>query len=127
MREPSSLEAKWAWWEAAVAGLNPPRYEMEPQVGYYAVRRWRGLPFFLPARIWLSPSVVDFETGELVDDEWIFAEIDGERKNPFKVWTWLRPISEEDYQWLKAMRPLQPSKPPLPKQPKQQKTQPSRR
>lgn len=112
MREPSSSEARWAWWEAAVSGLNPPRYENEPQVGFYKVRRWPRLPYWLPARIWIADGPVDPDTGELLDDEWIFAEIDGERKNPLKVWTWLHPVSEEDYKWIVASRPLQPNRKP---------------
>lgn len=112
MREPISSEAKWAWWEAAIAGQNPPIHEREPQVGYYRMRRWARKQFWLPARIWLEPGEVDPETGELMSDEWLCAEIDGERKNPFVVWTWLQPISLEDYEWTVAQRPLQPKKQP---------------
>ncbi len=112
MREPSSSASKWAWWEAAVAGENPPIHEREPEVGYYRVRRWPRKPFWLPARIWLEPGEVDPETGELMSDERYCAEIDGERKNPFVVWTWLQPITEDEWKWLKATRNLQPEKMP---------------
>lgn len=111
MREPTSSEAKWAWWEAAVAGLNPPRYEDEPQVGYYKVRRWPRLPYWLPAHIALV-SPIDEETGELIAPEYHVAEIDGTRRNAIKVWTWLHPCTVEEYEWLTASRPLQPKRNP---------------
>ena len=112
MREPSSAASKWDWWERAIAGENPPIHEREPQVGYYRVRRWARKQFWLPARIWLEPGEVDPETGELMSDERYCAEIDGERKNPFVVWTWLQPITEDEWKWLKATRNLQPEKMP---------------
>jgi hypothetical protein len=126
MREPSSSESRWAWWEAAIAGEAPPIHERDPHVGYYRVRRWPRKAYWLAARVWLEPGEVDPASGELISDERICAEIDGERVNPIERWTWLahNPITLEDYEWLKATRPLQPSKPPLPKP---QKRPPSRR
>lgn len=117
MRQPSSPAERWNWWESAVAGEDPPVYEDEPQTGLFAVRKfpygqWPTGPY-VPARIWWE-SPTDPETGELVDDERPRAEIDGRPANPWRSWTWLakRPISETEFQWLRAQSPLLPKRPP---------------
>jgi hypothetical protein len=117
MREPSTLEQRWAWWEAAVAGQEPPVHEMDPHAGFYAVRKfpygqWAQGPF-VPARIWWEADI-DPETGELASPEECRAEIDGVFVNPWSTWTWLarRPISESEWKWLKAQSPLLPTKVP---------------
>lgn len=114
MSEPSSLAARWEWWERAISGGPAPIHERDPQVGYYRVRRWARKPYWLAARVWLEDGEVDAETGELLTDERFYAEIDGKRVNPIEKWTWLagHPVTEEDYEWLKAIRPLQPKKQP---------------
>ena len=117
MREPSTAASKWAWWEAAIAGENPPRYEDQPQVGFYRMRKWRGLPYWLPARIELV-SPVD-EDGELTNPEYYVAEIDGKRTNAFRAWTWLHPVTKDEFEWLTALSPLLPKKLP-PKTPAKQ-------
>jgi hypothetical protein len=120
MREPSTLEQRWAWWESAVAGDNPPVHEMDPQAGFYAVRKFRYGDWakgpFLPARIWWE-SETDPETGELVSPEECRAEIDGVFVNPWRTWTWLarRPIPESEWKWLRAQSPLLPTK--IPRRP----------
>lgn len=116
MRRPSTPAERWAWWEAAVAGRNPPVHEDEPHQGYFATRRFRYGQWargpLVPARIWWVADQIDPETGELLSDEECRAEIDGQRANPWRAWTWLakRPISEEEFQWLTALRPLLPTK-----------------
>lgn len=116
MRTPSSLAERWAWWEAAVAGESPPIHDGEPHQGFFAVRRFRYGQWvkgpFVPARVWWEDGEIDPETGELLSDERCRAEIDGRRANPWSTWTWLarRPISEDEFQWLMALRPLLPTK-----------------
>jgi hypothetical protein len=116
MRTPTTPAAKWAWWEAAVNGEAPPTYDDEPQVGFYAVRRFRYGEWargpFVPARIWIEPGEVDPETGELLSDERLCAEIDGKPADPWRYWTWLarRPIPQSEFEWLKALSPLLPTK-----------------
>ena len=44
MRQPSTAAQRWAWWEAAVAGGEPPVHEDEPHTGYFAVRKFRPGP-----------------------------------------------------------------------------------
>jgi hypothetical protein len=116
MREPTPPDQKWAWWEEAVDGLNPPVREDEPQPGFYAVRRFRYGEWvkgpFVPARIWIEPGEIDPETGELLSDERLCAEIDGKPADPWRNWTWLarRPVSLDEWKWLKALSPLLPTK-----------------
>lgn len=116
MRQPTSAEDRWRWWESAIAGKDPPVHEDEPQAGFYAVRKfrygeWAQSPF-VPARIWWEPGDVDPETGELLTPETCRAEIDGKPANPWRCWLWLasRPIPESEWMWLKALSPLLPSR-----------------
>ena len=116
MREPSTPEQRWSWWERAVNGEAVEVHEGDPHAGFYAVRRfaygkWVNGPF-VPARIWWEPGEIDDETGELLSDERLKAEVDGQEVNPWSSWTWLarRPISEQEWRWLKALSPLLPTK-----------------
>lgn len=122
MRAPTDISARWSWWERAVSGEPVECQEMEPQCGFYKVRKFRHAEYpkrdapWLPARVWLEPGEIDAETGELMSDEKWRAEIDGKRANIWKVWTWLAqyPISEAEFQWLTALSPLTMKR--LPKQ-----------
>ncbi len=93
-----------------------PVHEGEPQAGFYAVRKFRYGEWptgpFIPARIWWEPSQIDPETGELLSDEQCRAEVDGQRVDPWRDWTWIarRPISETEWKWLRAMSPLLPKR-----------------
>lgn len=115
MRRPSTPAERWAWWEASVAGEQPPIHEGEPHQGFYKVRRfpygkWPKGPF-VPVRIWWEPGEIDPETGELASDEICRAEVDGRPINPWSAWPWLakRPIPESEWTWLKALSPLLPT------------------
>lgn len=116
MREPSSPAQRWDWWERAVAGEPVPIHEDEPHQGYFATRKFRYGEWvkgpFVPARIWWEPGDIDPETGELTSPEICRAEIDGRRIDPWRAWPWLakRPITEDEWKWLRAMSPLLPSK-----------------
>lgn len=116
MRRPSTPAERWAWWEAAVAGESPPIHDDDPHAGFFRVRKfsygkWVKGPF-VPARIWWEPGEIDPDTGELLTPETLRAEIDGRPTDPWSKWTWMakRPISETEYQWLRALSPLLPSK-----------------
>lgn len=116
MRTPTDSAAAWAWWEDAISGRAPDVREDDPQPGFFKVRRFRYGEYprgpFVPARIWLVPGEIDPETGELMTDEILRAEIDGRATDPMKTWTWLsaRPITMEEWEWLKAISPLTPKK-----------------
>lgn len=116
MRRPSTPAERWAWWEAAVAGESPPIHDDDPHAGFFRVRKfsygkWVKGPF-VPARIWWEPGEIDPDTGELLTPEILRAEIDGRPTDPWSKWTWMakRPISETEYQWLRALSPLLPNK-----------------
>lgn len=116
MRQPTTPAQRWAWWEASIDGQPLPIHEDEPETGFYAVRRFRYGDWvrgpLVPARVWWEPGEIDPETGELLTDEKCRAEIDGQPVNPWRKWTWIarRPISETEWQWLKALSPLLPTK-----------------
>ena len=116
MRSPTSPEQKWAWWEAAVDGRNPPTFDDEPHAGFFAVRRFRYGEWakgpLVPARIWIEPGEIDPETGELLSDERFRAEVDGKPADPWRAWTWLarRPVPLSEWEWLRALSPLLPTK-----------------
>lgn len=116
MRQPTTLEQRWAWHEAAIAGHDPPVHDNDPQQGFFAVRKFRYGQWvkgpMVPARVWWEPGEIDPETGELLTDERCLAEVDGKPVNPWRSWTWIakRPISLSEWQWLKALSPLLPSK-----------------
>lgn len=116
MRQPSTSDERWDWWERAVAGEVVPVHEREPHAGFFKVRRfpygqWRDGPY-VPARTWWEPSEIDPETGELIADERLRGEIDGREVDPWDNWIWIsrRPITEEEFRWLKALSPLLPTK-----------------
>lgn len=116
MRQPSNAADRWRWWEDSLAGKAPPIHDGEPHAGFFKVRRfsygkWVKGPF-VPARIWWEATDTDAETGELLSDEKLKAEIDGKPVNGWNKWTWLarRPITEAEYEWLKALSPLLPEK-----------------
>lgn len=122
MRQPTSPEAAYRWYSAALAAaqtLDPPAIdENEPQPGWYKTRFDRH-GVFVPARIWLVQYV---SAGELVQDEQLACEIGTERFDPFEVWLRLceHPITKAEYDyllrvrdWARTSRPDQPEAQPM--------------
>ena len=112
MREPTTLAARWRWWECAVQGREVHHQEEDPQCGFYKVRKFRYGEWpkgpWLPARVWMEPQEIDPETGELLSDEIFKMTIDGKHVDPWHNWTRLsrKPILETEWKWLTAMSPL---------------------
>lgn len=102
MRQPTSNEAQYRFWRRSVAGERVERFEDEPQPGFYKRRYVRGGPF-VPVEIWLEQQI-DPETGELTADEQLRAVCNGERCNPYTVWTYCRAITLEEYDALTGAR-----------------------
>lgn len=98
IRQPTPREAQYDFWRRTVAGERVPRFEDEPQPGYYKRRMVRNGPF-VPVEIWLEQSI-DPETGELTDDERLRAICNGEPRNPTAIWSYCRAISVEEYDAL---------------------------
>ena len=82
----------YAWWRIAVEDPSTPRFEDEPQAGFYR-RRYVARGPWVPVEIRLV-SVVDPETGELTEPERFEAVELGEARDPYRIWLRLRPISE---------------------------------
>lgn len=104
-RKPTPDDKLYAWHtqmlaHMATAGTNrggPRITESEPQCGWYMRRLIKDGPYH-PARIFVERDT-DPETGDLISDEKIRCEVDGQRRDPFREWTWLasRPITEDQY------------------------------
>ena len=99
IRQPSSFNRIYAWHRSALAGENPPRHEVEAHAGWYKRRRSKGGPW-VPVRIFVEREI-DAETGELTCDERLRIEVEGiDAGNPLDCWTYLVPISRQDYDHL---------------------------
>lgn len=98
MRMPTPPSKAFAWWKAAIAGENPPQHEGLPECGWYKTKLTKGGPW-VAARIFIEREI-DFETGELAEPERLVCEVDGQRRSPYRMWTYLTPISREEHQAL---------------------------
>lgn len=105
MRWPTPKEKLEVWWRNALrAGKGKPIVYVneEPQVGYYQTRMVKGGPM-VPARIWMYQPI-DADSGELVGDEILQAEINGAYAVPEAAWPGLcgNPITEQEWRYLTA-------------------------
>ena len=107
MRMPTPPSKALKWWKSAVSGENPPRHDGLPECGYYRTRLVKGGPF-VAARIWLEREI-DPATGELSAPEEYRCEIDGMPRNAANAWTYLEPITREEYDALLHRRLMIPS------------------
>ena len=92
----------------------------DPQPGFYKTRLVKKGPW-VPARIYWQGER-DEETGELIEDERLFCEIDGRPADPFDRWTYLcgNPITEAEFNlmtadaaWCRENAPTDPKATPL--------------
>ena len=99
MRKPTDQSVLYAWHRAAMAGENPPRHDGDPQCGWYKCRLVKGGPW-VPVRIYVEQDI-DPETGDLICDERLSIEIEGlDRGDPAKHWSYLTPITREEFDHL---------------------------
>lgn len=75
----------------------------EPRSGWFKRKLVKGGPF-VPARIWLVQDVG--EDGELLDDEILQCEVNGQYANPVDQWSYLcgQPITEAEFNYMEATR-----------------------
>lgn len=105
IRRPTSSAAAYAWHRAAIADGND-RLEItvtgEPECGWFKRKLVKGGPF-VPARIWLD-QWIDEATGELLDDERLQCEVNGQYADAEEQWPWLcgNVITEAEYNYLTA-------------------------
>lgn len=98
IRQPTSDADAYAWWEAAIAGHRPPRYDGYPQAGFYKRRARRDAPW-IPIEIRLRRET-DPETGELTEPEEFEAVELGYSRDPVALWLSCRPIPREEFDEL---------------------------
>lgn len=101
IRTPTPLAVSLAWWREALA---MPVYERvgipdQPHAGFFQRRLVKGGPF-VPARIWLHQDIGP--DGELLDDEALRCEINGEPADADEAWSYLcsAPISEAEFDYM---------------------------
>lgn len=101
MRRPTPRDELYRWHTEALAGLEPVITDV-PQCGWYKRKLVKG-GVFVPARIWMVQPV-DGETGELVGDELLQAEVNGAFADPHDCWSWIcaNPITEAEFHYLTA-------------------------
>ena len=102
IRQPTDLDAAYAWWRRSVSGERVPRIEDEPMPGYFKRRMVRGGPF-VPVAIWLEQEI-DPETGELTAPEELRAISNGQPTDPVRAWLYARPISLAEYDAMTGLR-----------------------
>ncbi|MBK8772921.1 MAG: hypothetical protein IPM06_21160 [Rhizobiales bacterium] len=103
MREPSTIAMLYGWWRAALNNADQPRSDGFPECGFYKRRMVKGGPW-VAARIWCEREID--ASGELTGPECLRCEIDGTYADPCQHWTYLTPISREDYEALLRRRLL---------------------
>lgn len=106
MRQPTPMSILFAWHRAAIAGEAPPMHEGLPEAGWYRTRMVKGGPF-VPVEIRVEREI-DLETGELAAPERLIATVDGMRRNPEAIWTYLTPITREEHAALIQRRKVAP-------------------
>ena len=107
MRVPTPHAVAFAWHSDALAGVYGDEAAMhpdDPQCGFFKRRLVRG-GVYVPARIWLV-SETDIGTGELLSDEILQCEVDGQRADPLDQWSYLasNPITEAEFNYMTALR-----------------------
>lgn len=105
MRKPTSYDEAFAWHRDALLGVygdGLPTND-EPQCGWFKRRLVKGGPF-VPARIWLYAET-DPVTGELMADETLQCEVNGQHADAHEAWLWLcaNPITEAEFKYLTAV------------------------
>lgn len=106
IRQPTPPSRAYAWHRAAIAGDALPQHDGLPECGWFKTRLIKGGPY-VAARIWIEREI-DPATGELAAPEVYRCEVDGERRDPARIWTYLKPISREEYDRLLHRRNLIP-------------------
>lgn len=100
-RRPKTDEELHAWWRAALADPLTPRHDGDPQPGLYVMRMIKGGPW-VPVKIWAEQEVDD--AGELCAPVIILATRSEKSVDPLSIWTYCRPVSEEQFARILAFR-----------------------
>lgn len=115
MRTPTDHSTLYLWHTHALSGAHMPMHDGDPQCGWYLRRMVAGGPW-VPAVVWVEQPI-DPRTGQLIADETVHCEIDGEYADPFDEWVSLakRPIPQwkyhemiQDRKWIARHDPTNP-------------------
>lgn len=103
IRQPSN-EYDLLWWHRAYMNRErPPISDGIVHCGWFK-RRWIKNGPWVPARIFVVSDICP-DTGELTCDEEFRIEIEGiDKGDPVDHWSYLKPISEEEFHRLMDMR-----------------------
>lgn len=107
MRQPTPLSQVYAWHRAAMVGGNPATHDGDPQCGWFKMRLVKGGPW-VAVEIKLEREL-DPDTGELAAPERMVCRVDGERRDPSRIWTYLTPISRDEFHELSRRRDSVPA------------------
>lgn len=102
MRTPTPTARLYAWHRAALGPHPMPMHEGLPECGWYKTRLVKGGPW-VPVEICIEREI-DPETGELTGPEEYRCDVDGMRRDPARLWTFLTPISRAEFNTLAARR-----------------------
>ncbi|MGB0854915.1 MAG: hypothetical protein ACPGSI_16585 [Pikeienuella sp.] len=102
IRQPTSPDDLLAWHRAFMAGQNPGRHDGLPECGWYKTKLVKGGPW-VPVTIWCDQEI-DPDTGELTAPEVLRADVFGDEKPADEIWTWVTPISREEFDHLYEWR-----------------------
>lgn len=108
MSKPTPREELYRWHTEAIEDvslhLDITAHPDDPQCGWYK-RKLVKDGVYVPCRIWRDEPEVD-ENGDLVSDEKLMCEVDGDRKDAAEQWQWLcaHPISEAEFNYLTETR-----------------------
>ncbi|MCV6826028.1 MULTISPECIES: hypothetical protein [Halocynthiibacter] len=99
MRYARSIEELHQWHQEALSNPDIERHEIEPQCGWYKMRRVKLGPW-VPVLITVEQDI-DPDTGQLADDERMRCEVDGINEDKIEeIWSHLKPISEAAFHQL---------------------------
>lgn len=103
MRKPTPREDLYRWHtealEAKQLGFKVEINPDDPKCGWFKRKLVKG-SVFVPAKIWMHQPVD--EDGELVGEEELQCEVDGQRRDPAAEWSYLsaHPVPESEFKFL---------------------------
>lgn len=105
MSKPTPHAALYAWHTNALLGVlaeEPQAFNEDAECGWFKRRLVKDGPF-VPARIWMYQPTD--EAGDLVGDEVLQCEVNGQFADPQQQWSWLcgNPITEQEFNYLTAI------------------------
>ncbi|MEM9211795.1 MAG: hypothetical protein AAGA63_09935 [Pseudomonadota bacterium] len=102
MRQPSEAEELLQWHTEYMAGFPVAVHDGLPECGWYKTQLVKDGPW-TPVVIWCEQHA-DQDTGELLRDEKLIADVFGDEMDAVAIWHWLTPISREEYDRLYQWR-----------------------